>query len=53
MAEKAGARADGVNPLEIVREFKHKLRVGIQMAIAAGSGEMFHSAGQPFGRDSV
>ena len=53
MAEKAGSRADGVKPLETVRLFKHRLRTGIQMAIAAGSGEMFHSAGQPFGRDAV
>lgn len=50
LAEQAGARADGLKPLEITREFKHKLRMGIQMAIAAGSGEMFHAAGQPWGR---
>ena len=50
LAEKSGARADGVKPLELVRQFKHRLRMGIQMAIAAGSGEMLHSAGQPWGR---
>src|SRR5690349_4026296 len=37
-----GRRADGVKPLDLVRQFKHNLRMGIQMAIATGSGEMFH-----------
>ena len=46
LAEQEGARADGVKPLELVRKFKHKLKMGIQMAIAAGSGEMFHAAGR-------
>lgn len=53
LAEQAGARADGLKPLDIVRVFKHKLRIGIQMAIAAGSGEMFHGAGQPWGKDKA
>ena len=53
LAERAGPRSDGVKPLDIVREFKHKLRTDIQMAIAAGSGEMFHAAGQPWGRGIV
>jgi hypothetical protein len=48
--EKMGPRSDGCKPLEVVREFKRKLKVSVQMAIAAGSGEMFHSAGQPWGR---
>ena len=49
----AAARADGLKPLDIVRVFKHKLRIGIQMAIAAGSGEMFYGAGQPWGKDKA
>ena len=53
LAEKAGARTDGLKPLDIVKRFKHNLRMGVQMAIAAGSGEMFHSAGQPWGRGAV
>jgi len=44
---------DGRKPLELVREFKRKLNVSVQMAIAAGSGEMFHAAGQPWGRSNV
>ena len=50
LCEKMGPRSDGCKPLELVREFKRKLKVSVQMAIAAGSGEMFHSAGQPWGR---
>ena len=53
LAEREGPQSDGVKPLEIVREFKRKLRMDIQMAIAAGSGEMFHAAGQPWGRGIV
>lgn len=50
LAEQAGPRADGVKPLEIVCQFKHRLRMDIQMAIAAGSGEMFRAAGQAWAR---
>ena len=50
LAESAAPRADGVKPLDVVREFKRKLRVDIQMAVAAGCGEMLRAAGQPNGR---
>jgi len=50
MCERMGPRADGCKPLELVRDFRRKLKVSVQMAIAAGSGEMFHAAGQPWGR---
>jgi hypothetical protein len=53
LAERASPRADGVKPMEIVRQFKHRLRIDIQMAIAAGSGEMFRAAGQPWGRGAA
>ena len=53
MCEQTGPRLDGCKPLELVREFKRKLNVSVQMAIAAGSGEMFHAAGQPWGRSNV
>ena len=53
LAEQAGPRTDGVKPLEIVSLFKQRLRMEIQMAIAAGSGEMFHAAGQPWGRGAA
>ena len=48
--EHKDPRADGCKPLEMAREFKRKIKVAVQMAIAAGSGEMFHAAGQPWGR---
>ena len=48
LAEREERRADGLKPLDLVRQFKHNLRMGIQMAIAAGSGEMFRAAGQPW-----
>jgi hypothetical protein len=53
LAERAAPRADGIKPMEVVQQFKHYLRVRIQMAIAAGSGEMFRSAGQYWTRGNV
>ena len=50
LCERMGPRSDGCKPLELVREFKRKLKASVQMAVAAGSGEMFHGAGQPWGR---
>ena len=50
LCERMGPRSDGCKPLELVLEFKRKLKASVQMAVAAGSGEMFHGAGQPWGR---
>jgi hypothetical protein len=44
--EQAGKRADGCKPLDLVRDFRHRLRIGIQMAVAAGCGEMLSRCGQ-------
>ena len=49
LCERMGPRSDGCKPLELVREFKRKLKASVQMAVAAGSGEMFHGAGQGSG----
>ena len=46
--EKAGKRADGCKSVDLVREFRQKLRLGVQLAIAAGCGEMLRKAGQPW-----
>ena len=41
-------RSDGCSPKELVQSFRHRLKIGVQLAIAAGMGEMIHSAGQPW-----
>ena len=45
---KQGSRADGCSTNELVRQFKHRLKIGIQLAIAAGLGAMIQAAGQPW-----
>ena len=47
--EQEGKRADGVGPLERVRDFRRKLYTRIQFAVAAGCGEMMLRAGQAWG----
>ena len=44
--EQAGRRADGCKAADLVRDFRHRLRIGVQMAVAAGCGEMLCRAGQ-------
>ena len=46
---KLGRRADGCSTSDLVRQFRHKFKVGIQMAIATGLGSMIQAAGQPWG----
>jgi hypothetical protein len=53
LCEQMGPRADGYKPLDMVRNFRLKLKTSVQMAIAAGSGEMLHAAGQPWGRSLI
>ena len=47
--KKQGRRDDGCSTSDLVRKFRHKFKVGIQLAIASGLGAMIHSAGQPWG----
>jgi hypothetical protein len=44
-----GHRADGCTVPDLVREFRHKLKVNLQIAVAAGLGAMIQAAGQPWG----
>ena len=44
-----GRRADGLSTSELVRQFRHRFKVGAQLAIAAGLGAMIQGAGQPWG----
>ena len=44
--EQDGPRADGCKTVDLVRVFRYKLRIGVQMALAAGCGEMLCRAGQ-------
>ena len=47
--KKQGRRDDGCSSSELVRQFRHKFKVGIQLAIASGLGAMIQAAGQPWG----
>lgn len=44
-----GRRADGRSIADMVRQFRHRFKVGIQLGIAAGLGAMIQAAGQPWG----
>jgi len=45
---KEGRRSDGCTTADLVREFRHKLKVAVQLAVAAGLGAMICAAGQPW-----
>ena len=45
---KQGSRADGCSTNDLLRQFKHRLKIGIQLAIASGLGAMIQAAGQPW-----
>ena len=47
--KKQGRRADGCSSSDLVRQFRHKFKVGVQLAIASGLGAMIQAAGQPWG----
>ena len=49
--EREGARADGCNLADLVRSFRQKFKLNVQLAIASGLGGMLLTAGQPFGHD--
>ena len=46
--DREGKRLDGCKPAELVQTFRQQLRLGVQLAIAAGCGEMLRRAGQPW-----
>ena len=43
---KEGKRADGCKVLDLVRNFRDRFKLSIQVAIAAGLGGMINAAGQ-------
>ena len=49
--EREGARPDGCNKADMVRSFRQKFKLNVQLAIASGLGGMLLTAGQPFGHD--
>ena len=46
---KDKSRADGLSTSDLVRQFRHKFKIDIQFAIAAGLGAMIQAAGQAWG----
>ena len=46
---REGPRSDGCRPSDRVREFRHKLKVGVQVAVAAGLRSMIQGAGHAWG----
>jgi hypothetical protein len=49
--ERDGARTDGCNNADLIRAFRQKFKLNVQLAIASGLGGMLLTAGQPFGHD--
>ena len=49
--ERDGARADGCNSADLIRSFRQRFKLNVQLAIASGLGGMLLTAGQPFGHD--
>ena len=47
--KKQGRRDDGCSSSELVRQFRHKFKVGIQLGIASGLGAMIQTGGQHWG----
>jgi hypothetical protein len=49
--EREGSRDDGCNAADMIRCFRQKFKLNVQLAIASGLGAMLLTAGQPFGHD--
>ena len=49
--EREGARADGCGTADLVRSFRQRFKLNVQLTIASGLGGMLLTAGQPFGND--
>ena len=46
--EATPKRDDGLKPLDLVRDYRFRLQLGVQLALAAGFGEMCYRAGKPW-----
>ena len=46
---REGRRNDGVTTPEMVRTFRHKIRMGVLFGVASGMGMMLQAAGLPWG----
>ena len=46
---KHSRRSDGCSTEDLVQRFRHKLKIGVQFAVASGLGNMIQAAGQPWG----
>ncbi len=46
---KQGRRSDGCSTEELVQQFRHRLKIGVQLAVAAGLGNMIQAAGLSWG----
>ena len=49
--EREGARPDGCNKVDMIRSFRQKFKLNVQLAVASGFGSMLLTAGQPHGHD--
>jgi len=47
--EATPRRDDGLKPLDLVRDYRFRLQMGVQLALAAGFGEMCFQAGRVWG----
>jgi len=45
--KRAPSRADGIPAKELVQDFRHKLKLNLQFAMAIGMGNMITQAGLP------
>ena len=44
---KHARRSNGCSTEDLVQQFRHKLKIGVQFAVASGLGNMIQAAGQP------
>jgi hypothetical protein len=49
--EREGVRPDGCDRVSMIRSFRQKFKLNVQLAVASGLGGMLLTAGQPFGHD--
>ena len=51
--ERLGPRSDGYSTAELVRSFRQRFKLNVQLAVAAGTGQMLIAAGQPHGNEAL